>query len=155
MRPIFHIIYGLLFCSTLFYFFEFTIFPLSIIFLSSVLIDIDHYIYYVFKKRDINLINAYNHFIISSRRFNKLSHSEKKKFKRPIMFLHGIESLLVLFILSIFLDFFLWILIGFLFHLFLDYIHLIYIKLPISMKTSQLFVYFRNKKKIEFEVNEL
>ena len=64
MLPKKHIILGLIFSLTLIF-----LFPaigwkgFGVIFLSSVFIDIDHYLYFIFKKKDINLMNSYNWFI--------------------------------------------------------------------------------------------
>ena len=128
MLPKYHILLGFIFSLILYLIFPFIGFlGFFIIFFSSFLIDVDHYLYYIFKKKDFNLKKAYKYFfekrkkIISSTKF-------VNDVPNPAMyFFHGIEILLVLFILGIFISKnFLFIFIGFSFHLFLDILEQIY-----------------------------
>ena len=128
MLPKYHILLGFIFSLILYLIFPFIGFlGFFIIFFSSFLIDVDHYLYYIFKKKDLNLKKAYKYFfekrkkIISSTKF-------VNDVPNPAMyFFHGIEILLVLFILGIFISKnFLFIFIGFSFHLFLDILEQIY-----------------------------
>jgi len=92
-----------------------------LIFLSSVLIDIDHYLYYVYKKKDWSLKNAYKWFIKTSKIFLSLPRKQRNNLYGGFCFLHGIEILLILFLLGIFVSkFFLFIILGISFHLILD-----------------------------------
>ncbi len=122
MYPKQHIIFGLIFSILIFFVFpsiELTGF--LIIFLSSVLIDVDHYLYYVYEKKDWNLRRAYKWFCSRSLRYRKLSIKERKNEKNCFYSLHGIEILALLYIFGKFFHiYFFYILIGFAFHLFLD-----------------------------------
>lgn len=91
-----------------------------IIFLSSVLIDVDHYFYYIFKRKRFSLKSAYNWNLIEGRKFKELSLKERKKHQYFIFILHSIELLLILLILSRFSIFFFLIFIGFSIHLLED-----------------------------------
>lgn len=124
MYPKQHIIFGFIFTALIYLAFpQFGILGAITIFLSSVLIDVDHYLYYVFEKREISLIKAYNWFHINTSYWLKLSREERNKHKGVFMFLHGSEILLLVFLSGYFLnDFFYFVLIGFSFHLFLDII---------------------------------
>jgi len=131
MKPKYHIICGALFSICLFLIFNYlqipiTTFQLLIIFFSSVLIDVDHYAYYVFIKKNFNLIKAYNWFVRKRKKWIRISIEERKKYKNPILIFHGIEFWILLLILSFYYKPFWFILIGVFFHLFLDYIDLIY-----------------------------
>ena len=93
-----------------------------IIFLSSFLIDIDHYFYYVVKKRDFNLINSVNYFL------------EKHRVK-AILFFHSVEFLALLIILSFVNYIFIYISLGIGFHFILDIYSSLYLNIyrPFSL----------------------
>ncbi len=114
MLPKWHILFGAIFSALFYLIFKISIFNSILIFLSSVFIDIDHYAWYVNKKKDFSLKNAYI--------FLKLF----KKPKPIMMLFHTIEFLLIVFLLSFFWKGFLFILIGMLFHSLLDIIEMSY-----------------------------
>ena len=93
MLPQTHIILGFLISLLLLALFpEITLFGFFVIWLSSVLIDIDHYLFYVYLKKDWNLKRSYKWFIKKSKQFENFSNKEKKLFISPApCFLHGIE----------------------------------------------------------------
>ena len=125
MLPKSHILLGFIFSLILFIIFpKIGIIGFVIIFFSSFLIDVDHYIYYVFKKRDLSLKNAYSWFIQKRKKYLALSRKKRNEVYLKIHFLHGIEPLLILFVLGFYVsEYFFYILIGFAFHLFLDITH--------------------------------
>ena len=139
MLPKYHIILGFLFSLILWIIFpSISILGALIIFFSSFLIDVDHYLYFVLNKQNINLKNAYNYFV--KKRKIAIAKKTKNKNPNPLMYLfHGIEVLLILFILGIFTNkIFLFIFIGFSFHLFLDLVEQIYYGFRIA-KISLIF----------------
>lgn len=124
MLPKYHIILGLIF-STFLYFLipEITLLPALIIWISSFMIDIDHYIYTAVRQKTINPWKVYKwhlkvfYYFEKNPKYNK----HKNDYYSAVFFLHGIEVLTILFLLGVFIsDIFLFILIGFVFHLFLD-----------------------------------
>jgi len=125
MYPRYHILLGAVFSFLLFLIFpHIDLLAAAIIFLSSVLIDVDHYLYYVYKRKDINFKDSLSFYSKFEKKFNSLSKQQKKKYYTGLCFLHGIESLIILAILSYFSLFFLWIFIGFVFHHLLDLIEM-------------------------------
>lgn len=116
-----------------------------IIFLSSFLIDVDHYLYYVYKKRDWGLKNSYKYFMKKRDKVLFLSRRERKKVYSGFYFLHGFESLVILFLLSFISKYFLYILIGFGFHLAVDIIETVRIKDRVE-KISAIYDYLKFKK---------
>lgn len=99
-----HIILGFLFSLMLF--------PLVgyfslIIFLSSFLIDVDHYFYYVIKKKDFNLINSINYYL-------------EKHREEAILFFHSVEFFALIISLSFVNHIFIYISLGIGFHFILD-----------------------------------
>jgi hypothetical protein len=115
MLPKTHILLGFLFAYITYWFTSLSIFQASLIFLASVLIDFDHYLWYVFKKKNLNLKKAYN--------FLKI----KRKSKRLMIF-HTIEFHIFVGLLGFIWAGFFYILIGMLFHSITDLIGLIYKK---------------------------
>ena len=128
MLPRYHIILGFSFSLILYLIFPFVgLSGFLIIFFSSFLIDVDHYLYYVFKKKDLNLKKAYKYFFEKRKKCISSTKPLKEMPNPANYFLHGIEVLLVLFIFGIFVNkIFLFIFIGFSFHLFLDILEQIY-----------------------------
>lgn len=147
MLPIKHLIFGTMFSAIcLILFPKIGFIGFFIIILSTVLIDVDHYIYFIYKKKDLNLKHAYNWVIETGKKFYSLPKTERDKFYLGIYFLHGVEILCVLFILGIFIsEYFLFIFIGFLFHLFLDVIYQIIRKKKIT-KVSLVHDFLKSRK---------
>ncbi len=146
MLPKTHIILGAL-ASLLIYLIYPAIGPINtlIIFLSSFLIDVDHYIYYILKKKDYNLKKAFNWFVNQRKIFLKLSPKKRENFERTIIIFHGIECWLLIILLIFVHKIFLFILMGIMIHMFFDFIDLHLTKTPFHIKTSQVYVHIKNK----------
>jgi hypothetical protein len=114
MYPKFHFLLGLIASLVLFLIFQDPL-SASIFFFGSFFIDFDHYIYYLFKKRNANLKKSIQWFK------NKTNHK-----RIPYLF-HGIEWIIIFTILGIYLHkYFIFLAGGMFFHIFLDIIHLLY-----------------------------
>lgn len=123
MLPDKHILFGLFFSISIFLLFpQIKLAGFLIIAFSSILIDIDHYIYYFIKKRDFNPFNACKWYYLSVKeKFSLLPFKEKKNFYVGFFFLHGVEISLVFAVLGFILsEYFFFVSIGIFFHLFLD-----------------------------------
>jgi len=146
MYPKYHIILGFIFTLTLYFFFpQFNLFASSIIFLSSFLIDIDHYLGYVYLKKDLNPMNAVKWHFKESKESLSLSRQERNKRYAHLCIFHGIEILLLLYLLAYLNSIFLFILIGFSFHMILDIIYQPSYHDRID-KLSLIYDYFKFKK---------
>ena len=89
---------------------------IAIFFLTAFFIDVDHYIYFIFKKKSFNLKKAYKYFLC-------LNKEMKTKKIRLLVFLHTIEFFILLVIFTfIYYSIFLPLLLGFLIHYILDLI---------------------------------
>ncbi len=124
MKPLKHLILGIILAAILFVILpEISLVQLGIIVVSSVLIDIDHYFYYIYKKGDKSLVRAYKWYTTSIRKTCKWSRKQKRDISFGFHFLHGIEILLLLYVLYFYFSpIFLYILIGVAFHLGIDLI---------------------------------
>ena len=100
MRPTQHLLLGIVLALILFVIFpEIGLVQAAIIVASSVLIDIDHYLYYVYRKGDKSLIRAYKWYTTSIRKAHKLPRKQKKEISFGFHFLHGIEILILFYVL--------------------------------------------------------
>jgi len=152
MYPKHHVILGFIFSLIVF-----TIFPqigflgFSIIFLSSFLIDVDHYLAYALKHNEWNIKKVINGNFAMSKKLLSLPRKKRNKYYGFVAFFHGIEVLLILLILAIFVSpIFLLILTGFLFHETLDTLHQPTYWDRID-KLSSIYDYFKFKKLKDIE----
>jgi len=150
MLPKWHILFGFLATLILKFTTSLNDTILLVIFFSSFLIDVDHWLLYVYRKKDLSIKNAYNWFIEKKKKYLILSAKEKRKYKHPLMIFHGIEFWILLFILSIFSKIFVFILIGFAIHLLFDYLEILYLGEPLYIKFSQIWLCIKNKNKKKF-----
>ena len=149
MMPKYHILFGFLFSLIIFFLFpQINILGILLIFLSSVFIDLDHIVRYSIKTKNFNPFTFWKWSVEESKKRKALKNFTEYKY--PQFFLHGIEFVLFLIILSWFCSWAFLILIGILFHLILDYIDLYSKKLPLLIKISQIWVLIRNKNKKKF-----
>lgn len=153
MLPKIHIIIGAIVSSLIFLFFP-SIGWLAaiIIFLSSFLIDFDHYLFYVFKSKDINPRKAFLWFLSQRDFLLSIPKNKRKDYKKAIFIFHGIEFLVVLTFLVVFVHkIFLFILLGIIIHLAMDLIDILSNGLPLYQKTSQIYTHIKNKGKKEIK----
>lgn len=147
MLPKYHIALGFFFSFVLFLIFpNIGLIGAGIIFLSSFLIDIDHYIYYIIKERKTSLKKAIHHFLEKRRKLSNMTIERRNEFYSGFCFLHGMEILIILILASTFIsESFMFVFIGFALHLFLDLIEEIYKGLRID-KISVIYDWIKYKK---------
>ena len=128
MLPYEHFIYGFFVAAGIHYFFpQITVLGAAIIFIVSWGIDVDHYLFYVFKKRDLNLRRAYHFFDGQMAVYRK----QGKHYCAPLCIFHTAESLLAMIILSFYNRYVFYVLLGALLHFVGDFYHtFIVVKLP-------------------------
>lgn len=115
----------------------------SIIFLSSFLVDVDHYFYYIFKKKDLSFKNCLNFFGYMDKKYNVPSY--KGRVFYTLCIFHVVEFLILIAILAFFSKIFLFIFIGFALHLFVDLFYLAIEKSKFRKTYSAIyFLYLKN-----------
>ena len=122
MLPKWHVFLSFLFAYIIYWFTTITIFQAVLIFLAAVLIDIDHYLFYIIIKKRFSLRSSYEWFKIRRDKLLQLSPKERRKHKQCILIFHGIEPIIILFLLAKFFPFISYITIGFIFHIISDLI---------------------------------
>jgi len=126
MLPRWHIVLGLIF--TLFIWIiipDINKFYLSLVFLSSVFIDFDHYLVSLLKTKKLSLFHAFNYHKEKHQKYKKDKQKGLRK-KGDFHVFHTIEFHILIAILSYFLTPFLFIFIGMVFHSLTDLIYLLH-----------------------------
>jgi len=119
-----HLSIGFIASYILVQFFNFNLLSGLIIFLSSWLIDIDHYFWYAIESGDWNPLNAIKWYRRSTPIWAKSSQKERDKFRRGIFVFHGICFWATLAVLSFIYRPFLYVLIGVGIHMVADWVDL-------------------------------
>jgi hypothetical protein len=146
-----HIIYGVLFTSIFSILLNLNLLEYLILFLSTWLfIDLDHVLRYFIKTRNLNPKKFFEAHHKLNENWLKLSKKQKQKYKLPVFIFHNLETLFLIFLLSQLIPIFYLVLMGFLFHMILDYLEIIAHKDPIILKLSLIGLVFYNKKRIKF-----
>lgn len=118
MIPPFHFLASLVLCAVLYPFYGINSF---FVIVSGFLIDLDHYLWYVYKFKNFNFIKAYKFYL----KINKEKSFAKQK--KCIIIFHSVEFLILMVILSFYSKIMFIILIGLLYHYVLDIIHVLFI----------------------------
>jgi hypothetical protein len=148
MLPKWHVLYSFVFVIILIDFFNFPLLGALVVFLAAIFIDVDHILIYFLETKSLDLGNFYSWSMKKREWYKSLSSKERERLRQPHFILHGIEFILFLIPLVFLHDFFLWVLVGVLFHLMLDFIHLFYeSSTHYSIRTSQIWLWQRNKNK--------
>lgn len=147
MQPKWHILWGFVFSYLLAYFFNISLIHFTILFLSTwFFIDLDHVLLYVIKTRNFNPLK----FITWSREKKlvrmSMSEEELSKQKFPYYFFHGIEFLTILSLLSFWNELCFFILLGFIFHLILDFFCDFYDNEDFASRICLTYNYIKHKK---------
>ncbi len=134
-----HLMYVVL-VSVLLYVVGVDFFPLVILVVSSIVIDIDHVFDYLFMFKDYSWNGAKVYF----KREGNLKHSNEAL---PVFIFHNIETLLVLLIISIFYPIFIFIFAGIYIHLCLDWKVIPMKRCPVIIKLSLVLVLIENYRR--------
>lgn len=129
------------------FFFQFDLIAGIIIFLSSFLIDIDHYFWYGATTKDWNPLNAIYWYNKKSKKLLNKSEEEKRNIKKGVFIFHSLPLLLILGIFTQVNIFVSGIFLGFLFHISLDLIAQVYYNEPLYVKLFPCLTIKRNKNK--------
>jgi hypothetical protein len=116
MFPKEHIIYSTILCAALFPLFKWNV---IIIFLVSViLIDIDHYIWFVQKTKDYHIKSVWRY-------YQHLLQISKRKCEYVLHVFHTVEFWMLIILLAFVSQFFVYVAIGISYHVLLDHIYCI------------------------------
>ena len=152
MYPKWHILYGAIFSVLVLLIFPSVgLLSTAIILLSSVLIDVDHYIFYVHRYKDKSLKHAYKWFSERGKTLRRLDLEKREKFEQTLLIFHGIECWIIIAAMMLLSRLFFFVLIGFLFHVILDLVDLYLNNDPVYHKLSQIYTYKRNKNKRRYD----
>ena len=117
MLPKWHILFGAIFSLIVYYFSQVSAFYILVLFLSSFLFDVDHYLFNLFRYGDVSLKKSY------------LRHKKLPRNHKPMTHIfHTIEFILLIGIMGYFSKLFLFVFIGIIFHSIIDLIDFAYYK---------------------------
>jgi len=123
MNPSWHIFLGVLFSLFLFFLFPETGVNNILLFLAStVLIDVDHYLFYIYTKKEFSLKRAYAYFIRNKQKLKEFGRGSSYGLPSILCIFHGFEILVIVFALSFIFKPMYFVFVGCSFHLFLDLI---------------------------------
>ncbi len=126
MLPKTHAILGIILSILIYIIFKITYIEAFLIFFASVFIDFDHYLWFILKKKDFSLKNAYNMHKMGYQQLKKDRSGYDKNPLKVLHIFHTVEFLIIVLILSYFWNGFLFLLIGMVFHILLDMVEMVY-----------------------------
>ena len=113
MLPQYHFVYGLVVSLVLYFGFDVGALGCLIFLVATVGIDVDHYLYYVYRKRDWSLGNAIRWFMNQKKKLDKMDRKTRGEYYSGWYFLHGFESILVFGLFGFFWNGFWFLVFGF------------------------------------------
>ena len=148
MKPSVHLFFGTVIAILLYFSFNLGLVPVLLFWFGSwLLIDLDHFIYTSISEKELNPFGVVKKSFRHSKIGSRLPRHLLEKHKYPIFIFHGIEALVLIYVIAQFYSLAYYLLYGFLFHLIFDYVHLIYKGHDVLSKTSVSYVLARNKNK--------
>src|SRR3989338_4978773 len=124
MLPRWHILLGFIFSLIIWIIFpETSYFYIALVFLSSFIIDFDHYCNAVLKTGKLGLFRAFDYHKDICREYDKEIKKKGRIRERDLQVFHTVEFNLLLAVLGFLWSGFWYILLGILFHIFLDLIY--------------------------------
>ncbi len=147
MLPKIHFLYGLIAALILFLLNLAHVWQALIFLAATVLMDFDHYIYYVRRKNKYSLRAAYHWFKLKENFWKMIPPHDRKKYYTGFYIFHGLEWVALFFLLGyLWASFFYFIALGMLFHLFLDWLTQEISLYPYRFKFSVIYDYLKFKK---------
>ena len=92
-------------------------------------------------------MSSYKWFVKRFKEFLATPKNKRHEKKHEILIFHGFEFWIILALLSLIFPILVYVLIGVMFHIFLDWIALLHYEIPLYCKTSQTYTFIRNKDK--------
>ena len=123
MLPQYHLLGGLAVSLFLYFGLDVPVLGCFVFLVATVGIDVDHYLYYVYRKKDWSLRNSVSWFMKKRNILKGVDAKMRREFYTGFCFLHGVEVLGLVWLLGFFVwDIFYFVAMGILFHLILDHI---------------------------------
>jgi hypothetical protein len=141
MLPFEHVLYGLIVSFLLYYLAYVPLIGAVIIFIVSWGIDVDHYLFYVFKKKDVSLHRAYRFF--HDLPVVKLIKKQGKRYDAPLCAFHTIEAVIIMIILSFYSEIARYVLFGAILHFVGDIYHMLVILKEPRARRYTIFNYIK------------
>ena len=143
-----HILYGTIIGIIIYLMCDINLYYVLLFWIGSWLIpDLDHLINFVIKRKSINPRLFLKVSYEQRNKWKKMSNIKKNQYKYSFLFLHSLEFLVILLILSFWkIDFF-YLAFGIIFHDIFDVMDFYHRKENIFIKMSMIYTYFYNKNR--------
>ena len=136
MSPLVHFIFSMITAVILYPIFGWSV---LLIFVSGVLIDIDHYFWYIYKIKDYNMFKCYKFYMI------KEAKNNYRGIVGALFIFHTIEILVILMVISFFIEIVMFLTIGIFGHFLLDLIWIYYTTKRFFLNHSIISWFIKNK----------
>jgi hypothetical protein len=143
MFPLFHFIISLIPSIFLFPYIKWNV---LFIIIGGILIDVDHYFYYIIRFRNLNFFSFYNYHL--NHKKEKYKTLKDKRFKRIILIFHTIEFIFLLLILMFFNRYIFYLGVGMIIHLFFDSIQRIVFVKDLNATPLSILLYIIKKSRV-------
>lgn len=140
MKPLVHILFSLILAVVLYPIFNWRV---LFVLAGGFLIDIDHYLWHIYKYKKFNLINSYKFYM------KNIEVNDFTNVTGILLIFHTIEFFLIIIFLSFYNQFVLLFLIGLLGHYLLDLIWCIRVPKRVIVNHSIIWWITKNKLKIQ------
>ena len=147
MLPKKHFLYGLIAAGILFGLHLANVLEALVFLATAVLIDFDHYLYYIHRKRRYDIKGSYRWVKAKEKLWKAIQPHDRKYYYTGIYIFHGIEWLIVFLLLGYFWNsLFYFVFLGMFFHLILDWVIQEIYLYPYRFKFSVIYDYLKFKK---------
>lgn len=136
MKTSVHVIASAILAAALYQIFQWKV---LLILVGGVLIDIDHYFWYVYKYKKLSLFDCYKHYI------SQMEKPYQKENIGILLIFHTVEFLLIISILSFYFEYVLVFAIGLLLHYLLDLVFLYFVVKDFVVDHSTIHWIYENK----------
>ena len=136
MKTSVHVLFSLILAAMLYPIFGWKV---LLVLAGGVLIDVDHYFWYVYNQKKFDLIGCYNYFIYELRKNNW------KDIQGSVLIFHTVEFFILLALLAFYSSFVMLFLIGLLGHYFLDFLFFYSVPKRAILNYSLISWYFKHQ----------
>jgi len=147
MSPKWHFLIGVIASGFFAIFSNFSTLEIALVFISSIAIDVDHYIWFALQTKNYSFFDAVKWWGKNRDAAHNLSKQKRSEYGWGVFIFHSLFFVIVLLLLSKIYLFFLFIALGTILHLITDYMAVIYFRELWYYKVSPFATHLTNKNK--------
>src|SRR3989344_6259660 len=116
MTPKWHFLTGIVAGLLSYFYFDVSVFYSVVLFLSCFLIDVDHYLFYAFYKKDFSFFSARRWCFYHMMKHKASTYGVRRKSRYPFFIFHGLEVIVPLYFISFIYPVLFFVFLGFFIH---------------------------------------